>query len=267
MTFRWIRLTMILLTVAAMAWTTATAENFGQRKRRPKPDEYGTTLIDTASTANDIAAVEFPHWLHRSKYTCRLCHLDIGFAMIAGETGITERDNGNGIYCGTCHDGTIAFGPKEAAKKKGEAAQENCIRCHSAGESVEPEVDFYAFRKDMPRERFGNGIDWVKAENQGIITPVDMLEGVSFERPKLLNPNDEELSAKEITMPNIVFSHLKHTVWNGCAVCHPQIFGVEKGATTYTMQEIFDGLYCGGCHGKVSFANEDCQRCHTEPVI
>lgn len=267
MAFRWIRLTIILGTLAALAWTTATAENFGQRKRRPKPHEYGTTLINNASTANEIAAVEFPHWLHRSKYTCRLCHVDIGFAMVAGETGITERDNERGLYCGTCHDGTIAFGPKEATNANGDETQENCIRCHSVGTITETENDFYDFRKTMPRERFGNGIDWVQAEDDDLIKPVDILERVSIERPKLLNPAEEELTAKEVTMPNIVFSHAKHTVWNGCEVCHPQIFGVKKSANQYTMQEIFDGLYCGGCHGKVSFSNDDCQRCHTKPVV
>ena len=265
MKFRLFRSTVILLAIAALAWTTVTAETFGQRKRRPKPHEYGTIVIDTISTANNIAAVEFSHWFHRSKYTCRLCHVDIGFAMVTGETGITEADNRHGIYCGTCHDGTIAFGWKDA-KTDGEA-EENCVRCHSVGESVEPQQDFYSFRETMPRQRFGNGIDWVKAENDGVIQPVDILDRVSIERPKLLNPSDEELTAKEITMPNIVFSHTKHTVWNGCELCHPQIFGVTALANQYTMQEIFDGFYCGACHGKVSFANDDCQRCHTKPVI
>jgi len=265
MAFRLIRLTMILVTIVVLAWTTVAAETFGKRKRRPKPHEYGMTVINDASTANDIAAVEFPHWLHRSKYTCRLCHVDIGFAMVAGETGITELDNERGLYCGSCHDGTIAFGAKET--KKGGETQENCVRCHSVGHSVVPEADFYVFRKDMPRERFGNGIDWVKAEEDGLIKPVDILAHISIERPKLKNPEEEELTAKEVTMPSIVFSHTKHTVWNGCEVCHPQIFGVKKSANQYTMQEIFDGLYCGGCHGKVSFPSDDCQRCHTEPVI
>jgi c(7)-type cytochrome triheme protein len=32
------------------------------------------------------------------------------------------------------------------------------------------------------------------------------------------------------------------------------------------MIEIFDGKYCGVCHGKVAFPNLDCQRCHSQPV-
>ncbi len=65
---------------------------------------------------------------------------------------------------------------------------------------------------------------------------------------------------------DIIFSHDKHSVWNGCELCHPDIFGVKKGVTVYEMQDIFDGKFCGACHGKVSFANEDCQLCHTEEV-
>lgn len=266
MRLRMIRPALILMLMAAMAWinVTATADGYGKRKRRPKPNEYGVTLIDIASTKKDIAAVAFPHWLHRSKYTCRLCHIDIGFAMTAGETGITEADNRNGLYCGTCHDGTIAFRWIETSDEG--VDEQNCVRCHSVGVADAPHADFYAFRAEMPRERFGNGINWVEAEAQGLITPVDFLDRVSFERRKLENPADETLEAKEITMPNIVFSHTAHTVWNGCEVCHPQIFGVKREANQYTMQQIFDGLYCGACHGKVAFSSDDCQRCHTEPV-
>ncbi len=251
--------------IGLLVLTTGWAENFGMRKRRPKPHEYGTTVIDTASTENGIAAVAFPHWLHRSKYTCRLCHVDIGFAMEAGGTGILEEDNRNGLYCGTCHDGTIAFRWEE--NSDGPEVEKNCVRCHSVGRDYRMKNDFYAFRKSMPRQRFGNTIDWVKAEDEGLIKPVDILDRVSIERPKLENPVDESLTAKEVAMPDIVFSHTKHTVWNGCEVCHPQIFGVKKTANVYSMQQIFDGLYCGACHGKVSFPNDDCQRCHTKPVV
>ncbi len=68
-------------------------------------------------------------------------------------------------------------------------------------------------------------------------------------------------------MPDIIFSHRKHTDWNGCDTCHPDIFiGVKKGKTKYTMIEIFDNKYCGVCHGKVAFPLMGCQRCHTEQV-
>ena len=83
-----------------------------------------------------------------------------------------------------------------------------------------------------------------------------------FRRSKLVIPNDEELTAREVTTPNIVFSHQKHSVWNGCELCHPQGFGVKNGATIYTMKEIFEGRFCGACHLTVAFPLNDCMRCH-----
>jgi c(7)-type cytochrome triheme protein len=41
---------------------------------------------------------------------------------------------------------------------------------------------------------------------------------------------------------------------------------VKKGATKYSMVEIFDGKYCGACHMTVAFPLTDCGRCHTRPV-
>jgi len=262
---RFLAMTVAGLVIGGMAWSLAMSQTSGVRKRRPKPNEYGTVVLDNGSTANGIAAVSFPHWVHRAKYTCRVCHVDVGFAMVTGETGITEEDNRNGLYCGTCHNGEIAFG-WEARGNDGEVVK-NCERCHSVGLGVKMANNFYAFRKTMPRQRFGNGIDWLKAESEGLITLQDTIPGVSFKRPKLHNPSDEELKAGEVAMPAIIFSHTKHAVMNGCELCHPQIFGVKRGVTTYSMQDIFDGRFCGACHGKVSFPNADCQRCHTEPVV
>ena len=68
-------------------------------------------------------------------------------------------------------------------------------------------------------------------------------------------------------MPDIIFSHRKHTVWNGCELCHPEIFvGVKKGSSRYSMATIFEGNSCGACHNMVAFPLTDCQRCHTKAV-
>jgi len=34
----------------------------------------------------------------------------------------------------------------------------------------------------MAKERLGNGVDWEKAEDEGLIVPVDFIEGVSIKR-------------------------------------------------------------------------------------
>jgi len=255
----------VALIVFAVALSTlGSAQTFGVKKRTPKPDEYGTVVMSNYAARVDSDPVVFPHWLHRAKYTCRLCHVDLGFAMTARETMVSEQDNRNGLYCGACHNGTEAFAAEEPGED-GEMIQ-HCDRCHSEGKDVELKHDFYAFVKDLPRARFGNRVDWMKAEDDGQIVLKDYLEGISIERADLMIQDDKQLHAKVVGMPNILFSHQKHTVWSGCELCHPQIFGIRKRAQVYDMQEIFEGRYCGACHGTVAFPNTDCRLCHTEDV-
>ena len=128
-----------------------------------------------------------------------------------------------------------------------------CLRCHSSGKAVRPENEFAAFVKPLPRERFGNGIDWEKAEAQGLVRPADYLEGISIKRQALRAQKDFALTAKLEGMPNIIFSHAKHTVWNGCELCHPDIFAVRRGGKSISMVQIFEGQHCGACHTQVAF--------------
>ena len=248
----------VFLVIAALAET-------GVKKRRPLPFEYGQVVIKNYSEAALLSPVVFDHWLHRTNFTCRVCHVDIGFAMKAGATDIRAVDNMSGYYCGTCHNGKNAFSSCElefALKNT-----ETCDRCHSLGKKIVRKYDFSEVTKELPKERFGNGVDWEKAENQGKIKPVDFIEGVSIKRDKLMVQKDFELDAKVEGMPKIIFSHKKHTVWNGCELCHPEIFiGIKKGTTKYSMPEIYEGKYCGACHGSVAFPLLDCQRCHTQKV-
>ena len=243
-----------------------TAQTFGVRKRSPKPDEFGNVIMSNYAARIDSDPVVFPHWLHRAKFTCRLCHVDLGFSMIAQETDVKESDNQNGLYCGACHNGNEAFAAEETTAQ-GEVVQ-NCKRCHSGGPGeAELEYDFYEFVKDFPRARFGNRVDWMKAEDQGLIALEDQIEGISFPRTDFQHPEEFDIKAAIYGIPDIIFSHDKHVVWNGCELCHPQIFGVKRGGTVYDMQDIFDGKFCGACHGSVAFPNEDCQLCHTKEVF
>ena len=114
--------------------------------------------------------------------------------------------------------------------------------------------------------RGGNRVDWMKAEDEGLVVLSDYLEGISIERGELMMPESQPLEAKVEGMPNILFSHDKHTVWNGCELCHPQIFGIRQRAQVYDMQEIFEGRFCGACHQDVAFPTTDCRLCHTEDV-
>lgn len=241
----------------------------GVKKKRPLPYEYGKVVINNYSgKATGHSPVVFDHWLHRSLYTCRLCHVDIGFAMKTGDTNIKAADNQAGYYCGTCHNGRMVFNDRkifEACAERSETQDmKKCEWCHSLGKNVRKEYDFNTFTKNFPRGSFGNNIDWEKAEDEGKVKLIDYLEGVSIKRKPLPMQKDFELKAKLEGMPDIIFSHEKHTVWNGCELCHPEIFpSVKRGSVKYTMLEIYEGKYCGACHNQVAFPPIDCQRCHT----
>ena len=243
----------------------------GLKKKKPRPYEYGNVVIDNFSSKSGLMPVTFDHWSHRAKYTCRLCHVDIGFAMKAGGTEITSLDNQRGYFCGTCHNGKRPWSGRAiftaCSSQLAKDDLERCARCHTTGKNPAREEAFAAFAAGMPRERFGNGIDWETAEKVGLIKPIDFLEGASAGKAPLTPQKDFAISTKVEGMPEIIFSHKKHTVWNGCEVCHPEIFlGIKKGTTKYTMIELFEGKYCGVCHDKVAFPQTDCRRCHVKSV-
>jgi c(7)-type cytochrome triheme protein len=248
-----------------------TLAEVGVKKKRPLPYDYGQVIIKNHSETAGLAPVAFDHWLHRSNFTCRVCHVDLAFAMKAGDTDIRSVDNMRGYFCGTCHNGKMAFQDRKVfaacAAEVTPETRERCERCHSVGLDVKREHDFGRFAARMPKERFGNGINWEKAEEDGLIKPLDVLPGVSVKRPSMEIQKDFALEAKVEDIPEIIFSHKKHTVWNGCELCHPRIFvGVKKGRTKYSMTDIADGKFCGVCHGQVAFPLLDCQRCHAKPV-
>jgi c(7)-type cytochrome triheme protein len=267
-----LRMRRMLAVVAVLAAAWAHADDVGGRKRRTPPQEYGRVVIANHSARAKMAPVVFDHWLHRAKYTCRVCHVDVGFAMKGGATDIQAADNAKGMYCGACHndrtksaEGNRIFA---ACTVPSNPALPTCVRCHSSGVAgARRDYEFSSFTKDLPRGRFGNGIDWEKAEESGLIKPVDFVEGLSFKRAAIAAQKDFALAPKLPGMPDIIFSHTKHTFWSGCEGCHPDLFlGVKRGLTKYTMADIFEGNRCGACHLAVAFPVTDCQRCHSKPV-
>jgi len=260
----------LVMLIVLLAGGAAFAQ-LGMKKKRPLPFEYGRVILNNYAEKANFAPVVFDHWIHRSKFTCRLCHVDLALAMKGGATGIRASDNMNGYYCGTCHNGKMVFEGRKVfsscSKKFSADDIRTCNRCHSLGKNIKPEYDFATFTARFPKERFGNGVDWEKAEIEGFIKPVDFLVGISLSRKSLAVQKDFALNPKLESMPGIIFSHAKHTVWNGCELCHPEIFiGVKRGETKYTMVDVFEGKYCGVCHKTVAFPLIDCQRCHATPV-
>lgn len=261
---KYLVLIVVLLTIAGMAMAGEGV------KKRSKAYEYGSVTIDNFSSKAGFGPVVFDHWVHRARYTCRLCHIDLGFNMKANGTGITATDNMKGVFCGTCHNGkskykdTVIF--KSCTKEFAKSDTKTCERCHQVGRNTKKQQTFVNFIQLLPKARFGNGVNWEKAEEMGMITLVDQLEGISIKMEPLPIQKDFAITSKIGGMPDIIFSHKKHTVMIGCEICHPDIFTVKKGQTKYSMTEMFDGKYCGVCHDTVAFPQMDCQRCHSKPV-
>ncbi|HBO84569.1 MAG TPA: hypothetical protein DD641_06270, partial [Deltaproteobacteria bacterium] len=73
------------------------------------PGSYGSIVLNrNTGEGQDMKSVVFPHWLHRTKFTCKVCHSDMGFPMKAGATDIKMEDIFEGRLCGKCHNGNIA---------------------------------------------------------------------------------------------------------------------------------------------------------------
>lgn len=262
---RGILVCLILLTATGVLWAA------GTKKRKPLPYEFGRVTINNFSQQAGMAPVVFDHWVHRKNYTCRLCHVDIGFGMSANSTLMRAADNSKGYFCGSCHNGTTTFNKvkifESCATSYSREEYKRCVKCHALERDPTREDAFFQFKEKMPRETFGNGINWEKAENVGSLKLIDQLSGVSLKKSSMKVQDDFAIKTKVEGMPDIIFSHTKHTVWNGCELCHPDIFvGIKKGATKYSMVEIFEGKYCGVCHDKVAFPLTDCKRCHAKPI-
>lgn len=81
--------------------------------------EYADVVLNRMSEKNDMRPVIFPHWFHRIRFRCKVCHHELGFEMRAGANEITMGKIIDGQYCGMCHNGEIAW------------SVENCHLCHS----------------------------------------------------------------------------------------------------------------------------------------
>jgi len=239
----------------------------GMIKIRQKSYTYGTVVMDQFTKDKEIRPVVFRHWVHRSKHTCRLCHTDLEFEMKAGFTEVHEEDNRAGRFCGACHNGVEAFGWKQNITDNNKKPEEYCARCHSpfeVGEDPAAKNKFYQMAKTLPKARYGNRVDWTQAHDEGKIKPKDTLPGYSPSVERLKEVHEIKLTSKRKGFPNIIFSHKKHSVWNGCDMCHPFVFALKTGKTKFDMQDIFEGRFCGACHGNVAFPTQECQRCHTD---
>lgn len=240
------------LCAPVLAQGDVTAET-GYRRIKP-PASYGTVLMERNTRGKDIKPVLFPHWAHRTKYTCNVCHKEMGTPMKAGESDIKQSDIEAGKQCGKCHNGAISFPASE------------CDRCHSYGITVDKNAKIEEALKDLPRDDFGNMVNWAIAQTEGKIKPAAFLEKKG-DLPSV--DLDITMSANKFTPhpPDAVFPHKPHASLLDCSLCHEGIFKQKKGGNPeMNMMRIMAGQYCGVCHGRVAFPQEDCFRCHPKVV-
>jgi len=85
----------------------------------PVRAEYGDIVMNNYSDASGMRPAIFPHWFHRIRFRCKVCHADLGFKFQAGGNEINMVKIIDGQFCGACHNGELAW------------AVENCNFCHS----------------------------------------------------------------------------------------------------------------------------------------
>lgn len=104
--------------------------------------EYGDVVINNYSEAADMRPVVFPHWFHRIRFRCKVCHGDLGFKFQAGGNQINMVKIIDGQYCGSCHNGELAWGLQD------------CNLCHSGMPGTKTQVhESTVQRLVLPREK------------------------------------------------------------------------------------------------------------------
>ena len=81
--------------------------------------EYGDVVLNKYAESEGMRPVIFPHWFHRIRFRCKVCHHELGFEMRAGSNDVTMARIIEGEFCGMCHNGVISW------------SVDNCDLCHS----------------------------------------------------------------------------------------------------------------------------------------
>ena len=81
--------------------------------------EYADVVLNRRAEKEGMRPVVFPHWFHRIRFRCKVCHFELGFKMRVGANDVRMADIVDGKFCGMCHNNEIAWGA------------ERCDLCHS----------------------------------------------------------------------------------------------------------------------------------------
>lgn len=120
---------MKILGFSLKIWLIAMAIlSVGLLEMRLAQAEYGDIVINNYSDAAGMRPAVFPHWFHRVRFRCKVCHADLGFQFKAGGNQIDMLKIIDGQFCGACHNGNIAW------------SVENCNLCHSGKPNTPTQV-------------------------------------------------------------------------------------------------------------------------------
>lgn len=120
---------MKILGFSFKVWLLAAAViSVGLLGMRSAQAEYGDIVINNYSDAAGMRPAVFPHWFHRVRFRCKVCHADLGFQFKAGGNQIDMLKIIDGQFCGACHNGNIAW------------SVENCNLCHSGKPNTPTQV-------------------------------------------------------------------------------------------------------------------------------
>jgi c(7)-type cytochrome triheme protein len=100
----------------------------GFAQMQPAHAEYGDIVINNYSDGAGMRPAVFPHWFHRIRFACKVCHADLGFKFKAGGNEINMVKIIDGQFCGACHNGNVAW------------SVENCDLCHSGKPNTPTQV-------------------------------------------------------------------------------------------------------------------------------
>ncbi|VAX06930.1 Cytochrome c family protein [hydrothermal vent metagenome] len=254
----------------------------------------------------EVEAVLFPHWFHRVRFRCKVCHEDT-FKTEKGSNDVNMDHISAGEQCGMCHDGAVAWDPLEcelchmypmeqldadAAPPPEEKNPANLLFASRSGKMAgkgdrrKPSGNAFKWgggwqprafsMAGLPKDKYGL-VDWIKITKNGMLLPKGSIdpENPLYESPVhyTFDEDGEEdiedivIKVKSKTIAEVLFPHTLHAWWLNCKSCHPHRFVRTAGDTVMTMREMAKGKYCGECHGKVAFPLEDCGKCHNREKV
>lgn len=132
---------------------------------------------------------------------------------------------------------------------------------------IETILDWEQASEMLPKDDMDE-VDWMAALREGIIKPRRQVAGQAD--PQAMHFKWDFYFAGPDPESDAFFPHSSHTEWLTCESCHPAIFPYRElgtdpeGRYSIVMDQVFEGEYCGKCHGKVAFSLDSCNRCHTK---